>query len=73
MKRAVIVLGGVIVFAACAVAATHSWTTAQPGEYWTDPSTGERIEILKSRPVPIAIPWAHFMLIGRDERLSQRP
>ena len=50
MKRAMAIAAGVIAFVACAEIATHSWTT-QSGEYWTDPNTGERIEILKSRPL----------------------
>jgi hypothetical protein len=27
-------------------------------------ASAEKIEILRVRPVPITIPWAHFMLIG---------
>ena len=47
--------------------------TDQREGYWTDPESGEQVKILESRPVPIKTPWAHFMLAGRDEHLSQRP
>jgi hypothetical protein len=77
MKRAVIVVAGVLVVIACAMIATYrtnSGTDKREG-YWTDPETGEQVKILASRPIHV-IPTLtpdRFMLIARDERLSQRP
>jgi hypothetical protein len=66
MKHAMVIAAGVIVFVACAAIATHSWTTqSQSREYWTDPNTGERIEILKSRPIHTTL-RDRFMLIDQN-------
>jgi hypothetical protein len=42
----------------------YSQGTTQSAEYWTDPDTGEIIEILKVRPIPVPT-WTpdRFMLI----------
>jgi hypothetical protein len=74
MKRAVIVLAGVLVVIGCAVTATHRTNsgTGKRDGYWTDPETGEQVKVLRARPVHTTTP-DRFMLIGRDERLSERP
>jgi hypothetical protein len=66
-ERATVAVFGVLlalVFLAMSVAIS----THDRGK--TDAST-EKIEMLRVRPAPITIPWAHFMLAGRDEHLSQ--
>jgi uncharacterized protein YxeA len=77
MKRAVIVLAGVLVVIACAMIATHrtnsgtDWTDKRTW-YWTHPETGQQVKVLRARPIHTTTP-DRFMLIGREERLSQRP
>jgi hypothetical protein len=65
MKRAMAIAAGVITFAASA--------SAQSGEYWIDPSAGERIKILESRPVPLTPPGDRFMLISQTATDAPSP
>jgi hypothetical protein len=73
MERPIIVLGGVLVVIAWAMIATHRINSGTDKRgWWTDPETGEQAGVHESRPIPITYP-DRFMLIGRDECLSQRP
>jgi hypothetical protein len=76
MERATVAVFGLLL--ACIFGVLLAWiflvtaVTVGTDDKGKTGASAEKIEILRVRPVPITIPWAHFMLIGRDERLSQR-
>jgi hypothetical protein len=76
MERATVAVFGLLL--ACIFGVLLAWiflvtaVTVGTDDKGKTGASAEKIEILRVRPVPITIPWAHFMLIGGDERLSQR-